>query len=54
LSFYFAHAYYFYIVSLEKVVGDDEIQTFKKVTDYKLKLLEEMCKLYEGQMLNGV
>lgn len=54
LSFYFAHAYYFYINSLEKVITEDEIQVFKKVSDYKHKFLEEMNRLYEGQMLNSV
>jgi hypothetical protein len=39
LSFYFAHFYYFYIVSLEKAIGAEEIQIFKQVTDYKLAFL---------------
>lgn len=54
LSFYFAHSYYFYMVSLEKIVGSEEIQIFKKVSDYKGRFLEEMSRLYEGQMLNSV
>jgi hypothetical protein len=40
LNFYFAHAFYFYLLSLEKIVGTDEIQTFKKVTDYRQKILD--------------
>jgi len=54
LSFYFAHSYYFYINSLEKIIGNEEIRVFKKVSDYKSKFLEEMNRLYEGQMLNSV
>lgn len=42
------------MVSLEKIIGNEEIQIFKKVTDYKNRFLEEMNRLYEGQMLNSV
>ena len=54
MNFYFAHKFYFYLLSLEKIVGVEEIQVFKKVTDFKNKFLEEMNKVYEGQMLNSV
>ncbi len=54
LSFYFAHSIFFYINSLEKIIKEDEIQEFRKVTDFKTKFIEEMNKSYEGQMLNSV
>jgi len=54
LSFYFAQAFYFYMNSLEKNISPDEIQVFKKVSDYNAKFLEEMNKKYEGQLLNSV
>ena len=46
-------------INLEKlcreVVSENRIEAeIEKVTDYKDKFLEEMSKLYEGQMLNSV
>jgi hypothetical protein len=35
-------------------VEADEIQTFKKVADYRQIFLDEMCSFYHGQMLNSV
>ena len=54
LSFYFAHNYYFQLNSLEKIIVGEEVQVFKKVTEYKRRFLDDMKRVYEGQMLNSV
>ena len=45
-NFYFAHSFYFYLLSLEKIIGEEDIQIFKKVTDFKTAFMEEMSKTY--------
>lgn len=54
LNFYFGHLYYFYMKSLEKTVNKNEIQVFKRVSEYKHNFLDVMCKYYEGQNLNSI
>ena len=39
--------------SLEKIVGEYEIRVFKQITEYKEKFLNDISRLYEGQMLNS-
>lgn len=46
MSFYFAHLYYFYMISIEKIVGKNEVQILKKAEDYRKNFLDEMCKYY--------
>ena len=46
LNFYFGHLYYFYIASLEKIVDKYEIQVLKKVSSYKDKFLESICRTF--------
>ena len=54
LDFYFAHMYYFYISSLEKIVSKYEIQTLKKVATYKEYFLNVMSAAYADQSLNSL
>lgn len=53
LDFYFGHLYYFYMNSLEKIMGEYEIRVFKQISEYKGKFLADISRLYEGQMLNS-
>ena len=54
MNFYFGHLYYFYMMSLEKIISKTEIQIFKKVNTYRESFLESMCKFYEGQSLSSI
>lgn len=54
MSFYFGHLYYFYMISLEKIINKNEVQILKKAFEYRQVFLEEMCKYYEGQNLSSI
>lgn len=54
MSFYFGHLYYFYMISLEKIVEKNEVQILKKAFEYRQTFLEEMCKFYESSNLSSI
>lgn len=54
MSFYFGHLYYFYMLSLEKIIEKNDVQILKKAYEYRQSFLLEMCKYYEGSALSSV